>query len=101
MKRQKFGGRQQGTPNKITNEVRQSINSFIQNNIDKMQNSFDLLEAKEKLYFIEKLFKYIVPVLGSSSANELNTSHQNSTDVSKKYMDWVNDQTKDVKIELK
>ena len=100
MKREKFGGRQPGTPNKITNEVRQSINSFIQNNIDKMQNSFDLLEPKEKLYFMEKLFKYIVPVLGSSSANELNTAQQNSTDVSKYYLDWVNDQTKDVKVNI-
>jgi len=96
MKREKFGGRQKGTPNKTTNEVRQSITCFIQNNIETMQKSFDLLEPKEKLYFMEKLFKYIVPVMGSSSANELNTAHQNSIDVSKYYLDWVNDQTKDV-----
>jgi hypothetical protein len=76
MKRVKYGGRQKGEPNKITNEVRQSINCFIQNNIETMQNSFDLLPPKEKLYFMEKLLKYIVPVMGSSSANELNTTSE-------------------------
>jgi hypothetical protein len=68
----KTGGRTKGTPNKLTNDIRTSINDFINNNIDELQINFNHLEPKEKLYFLERLFKYIVPVMSDNSFKSAN-----------------------------
>lgn len=57
----KTGGREAGTLNKTTSELRNTIQSFIEKNIDEMQKNFDLLEPKDKLMFIEKLLNYTLP----------------------------------------
>lgn len=54
-------GRPQGATNKTTEELRNTIQSFIENNIQLMQENFDLLEAKDKLLFIEKMLNYTLP----------------------------------------
>ncbi len=59
----KFGGRQAGTPNKMTNEMRQIISDFLSANLIELQSSFDQLSPKDKLIFIEKLFKHVLPPL--------------------------------------
>ena len=59
----KTGGREAGTPNKSTDELRITIQSFIENNIESMQSNFDQLEAKDKLLFIEKMLNYSLPKL--------------------------------------
>lgn len=59
----KTGGRELGTPNKSTDELRQTVQSFIENNLDSMQANFDLLEPKEKLLFIEKMLNFSLPRL--------------------------------------
>lgn len=61
----KFGGRQKGTPNKKTKDIREKIKSLIDSNIDRAQADLELLEPKDRLAFIEKLFKYAVPTLQS------------------------------------
>lgn len=60
-------GRPKGTPNKITTDLRQSIQSFLNANWDSVQAEFDQLEAREKLSFIEKLLKYAVPALQATT----------------------------------
>jgi len=58
----KFGGRAKGTPNKITFELRQKIQAFLELNIATMQQDFDQIQDPEKrLLFMEKLFGYIAP----------------------------------------
>lgn len=61
MNKLKLGGRTKGTPNKITKDVRQTISDFINHNIDNLQNDFNKLEPKDKLLFLEKLLKYVIP----------------------------------------
>jgi len=54
-------GRKPGTPNKTTAEIRLLIQSFIENNLPKLQADFDMLDPQERLMFIERLLKYILP----------------------------------------
>lgn len=55
------GGRPAGSSNNATAELRAFIQNFINSNIDKIQVDFDDLEPKERLAFIEKLLKYVLP----------------------------------------
>ena len=62
---QKTGGRQAGTPNKVTNEARQAIASFVDGNahrlpewLDQVANGVKVLEMVEDGEPIEK---YVVP----------------------------------------
>lgn len=62
-KGKKTGGRQKGTPNKNTAEIRLSVNTFISNNIDSIQATFDKLEPMDKLKFIDRMLHYTLPKL--------------------------------------
>ena len=42
-------------------EIKEFIVHFISYNIDSIQTNFNELEPKEKLLFIEKLLKYVLP----------------------------------------
>lgn len=61
MKRQKYGGRTAGTPNRLTIEIRNVLNSFIEANKDQIQPIFDELDNKDKLKFIVEVLPYITP----------------------------------------
>jgi len=63
----KTGGRTIGTPNRVTSDLRTSINDFLGNNIDTLQENFDKLEPKDKIYFIERLLKYSIPRMNDNS----------------------------------
>jgi len=57
-------GRKRG-PNKISSKVRESIVNFLENNVDKIQDSFDKLKPAEKLKFVADILSYAVPKLSS------------------------------------
>lgn len=62
MKKEKTGGRQLGTPNRTTSEIRAVLCSFISSNIETMQQDFDSIqEPVLRLQMIEKLLRYILP----------------------------------------
>lgn len=52
-------------PNKISAKVKESIVSFLEANVDQIQDSFDELKAKEKLDFVASILPYAVPKLTS------------------------------------
>lgn len=68
-KRQKFGGRKKGTPNKDTKELREKISDLIDNNFENIQSDIDQLEPKERLDFLTKLFEYSLPKLSRTEIN--------------------------------
>lgn len=63
----KSGGRCIGTQNKITRDLKETINDFLNNNIDSLQDNFDKLEAKDKINFIERLLRYSIPRMADNS----------------------------------
>lgn len=54
-------GRPKGKPNRTNEQIRELVLNFIDKNIDKLQTDFEALEPKERLNFIERLFKHVLP----------------------------------------
>ncbi len=54
-------GRPKGKPNKSTEELRGIVQAFIETNLETLQTNFDLLEPKEKLMFLDKMLKMVLP----------------------------------------
>lgn len=67
MKGKKYGGRTKGTPNKITNTMREDIMNLLRDYQDsgKMSEDWGKLDARERLAMAEKLMQYAVPKLQS------------------------------------
>ena len=54
-------GRPKGKPNKTTEQLRNVFHSFIENNIDTLQKDLDSLEPKDRLMFIDRFQKIVLP----------------------------------------
>jgi hypothetical protein len=54
-------GRPAGKPNIATDEVRAWILRFLDANVDDLQSDYDVMSPREKLTFIEKLLKHVLP----------------------------------------
>lgn len=57
--RQKTGGRQKGTPNKVNASMKIMLKAFYIGNFDAMQDAFDRVKPIEKLNFITKMMPYL------------------------------------------
>jgi len=71
------GGRPKGTPNRITAELRDWISYFIHDNKEKIQEDFDSLTPRDRVVLFEKLLKYALPVLQTTT---LQTDFERMTD---------------------
>ena len=56
-------GRPEGSKNKSTQIIRESIQLIVENNIDSIQDSLDLMNPKEKMRFLIDLMKLVLPTL--------------------------------------
>lgn len=54
-------GRPKGKPNRTTDELRVMVQNFIDDNLQTLQADFDKLEPKDRLTFIERLLKHVLP----------------------------------------
>lgn len=61
MKGIKTGGRQAGTPNKVTAEVKKAIAQVVQDEVHKLSERMDELTAKERIDVLTKLLPYTLP----------------------------------------
>lgn len=61
MTRQKTGGRQAGTPNKLTRELRTSLKNILAGEIESLPAHFKQLDAKERIELLTKLLPYALP----------------------------------------
>ena len=57
----KVGGRQQGTANRVTADVKERIKQFIEAEFDNVVDDFKGLEAKDKVQLFERFLAYIIP----------------------------------------
>lgn len=64
-KGKKTGGRQKGTPNEVTKELRERVSNFLSDNWSLIESDFKELEPKDRLIFYERLMSYGLPKLQS------------------------------------
>jgi len=65
-KRPRIGGRQKGTPNKITNEAREAIAMFVDNNAHRLEGWLEQVAEKnpEKAFqLFQSVIEYHIPKL--------------------------------------
>ena len=59
--RAKTGGRELGTPNKVTTAIKDSITEIIENGINQFQVDLIALEPKDRLLILIKLLEFAIP----------------------------------------
>ena len=63
----KYGGRQKGTPNIMTKELRSVLKDILYQELEEVQERFKLLEPKERIELLIKLMPYALPKVTSVS----------------------------------
>jgi len=70
---EKTGGREKGTPNRVTTDLRIFINDLLNNNRQQLIKDMKKLEPQQRVGFYEKLLGYVIPKMSSiDAAVELN-----------------------------
>jgi len=59
--RQKTGGRQKNTPNKLTSELKNIIKQIVYNQLDKLDTELETLTPEKRIDFTIKLMQFILP----------------------------------------
>ena len=73
----KTGGRQKGTPNKVTASVKGWLSCLIDKNRKQIERDLKAVEPMERLQMLEKLMQYVVP---KQQAIKAAVSFDNMTD---------------------
>ena len=63
----KYGGREKGTPNRITKELRSLLKDVMYDEIGALQERLDALNPKERVELLIKLMPYALPKVTSIS----------------------------------
>jgi hypothetical protein len=61
MKGHKTGGRQAGTPNKVTKELREALKNILHDEIERIPEHLETLPPGERLQVLTKLIPYALP----------------------------------------
>jgi len=94
MKGLKTGGREQGTPNKLTSNLRERISEFLNDNWEQVEKDFKVLEPEKRIVMFEKLLQFTLPKLQTIQTPDMKTDntptliifndYQNERELSKK-----------------
>lgn len=76
----KTGGRKKGTPNKANNNLKEVVKKFLEFNMNDLQKQYKELPARDKLFFFEKLLKYVLP---TQANNRIDFSTMNEDELDK------------------
>lgn len=63
----KYGGRQKGTPNRMTKELKSVLKDVLFEEIEALQMRLDALKPKERVEVLIKLMPYALPKVTSVS----------------------------------
>jgi hypothetical protein len=59
--RAKIGGREKGTPNKTTKELKQVLHSVIEQQLETIEEDLQKLDPKDRLNILLRLVEYVLP----------------------------------------
>lgn len=65
----KTGGRQAGTPNKITGSLKEFVNDFLNDNREQIKDDFKVLRPKERIAAYLSMMQYVLPKQQAVSAD--------------------------------
>lgn len=57
----KYGGREAGTPNRLTKELRAALKNILHQEIELLPDHFNKLEPKDRLELLVKLLPFALP----------------------------------------
>ena len=57
----KYGGREAGTPNRLTKELRAALKNILHQEIELLPDHFNELEPKDRLELLVKLLPFALP----------------------------------------
>ena len=57
----KYGGREKGTPNRLTKELRTILKNVLYNELENIEELLETLEPKERIELVIKLIPFILP----------------------------------------
>ena len=63
----KYGGRQKGTPNRLTKELRAVLKEALHKELESIDDSLDQLEPKERIEVLIKLMPFVFPKMNAVS----------------------------------
>ena len=63
----KYGGREKGTPNRLTKELRTLLKNILYQELEEIQERLELLKPEERLELLIKLMPYVLPTTTSIS----------------------------------
>ncbi len=63
----KTGGRTKGTPNKITNHLRNKLKAIIDNELLELPKMLNQIDPKERIELLIKLMPYVCPKIETAS----------------------------------
>jgi len=63
----KYGGRQKGTPNKLTKELRSVLKDILYQELEQLQEHLETLKPRERVELLIKLMPYVLPKVTSVS----------------------------------
>jgi hypothetical protein len=63
----KYGGRQKGTPNRMTKELRSVLKDLLFEELEHLKEKLDTLRPKERVELIIKLMPFILPKVNNIS----------------------------------
>ena len=62
---EKKGGREKGTPNKVTSDVRERFQMLVEGNLEQLQSDFKELKPVERVKYTLEMAKFCLPTLKS------------------------------------
>ena len=68
--RGRLGGREKGSPNKITGSIKDWISSIVDDNKDTFEADIKALDSSERVRVISNLLQYVTPKMQSVSPTE-------------------------------
>lgn len=66
----KYGGREAGTPNRLTKELRAALKNILHQELESLPDHLSKLEAKDRLDMLVKLLPFVLPKVEAVSHKE-------------------------------